>query len=93
MSWLYDYIDLGDLEISKAGSDITTDSDDEIIVNKVLAVVVLVVTALLGNCLVIFSVICNKAMRSVLFFLQGIPSGLQKHLYHPNTQCANLNPS
>ena len=66
LSWLYDSIDLGDLDIIVTGDDIPDDGDEEIIVDKVVAVVVLVVTALLGNCLVIFSVICNKAMRSAV---------------------------
>ena len=65
-SWLYDSIDLGDLDIVVTGDDILGANDDEMIVDKVVAVVVLVVTALLGNCLVIFSVICNKAMRSAV---------------------------
>ena len=71
MSWLHDVIHMVDMcfvyndtSEDKMHSD-SVDSEDistsQFI--KVLAVILLVIIALVGNLLVIFSVFCNKAMR------------------------------
>ena len=64
VSWLKDVIDLGDMDFGYSDSDDATEvvvEDNNLI--KVVAVVILVMVALVGNSLVIFSVFCNKAMR------------------------------
>ena len=63
VSWLYDVIDMGDMDF--VYSD-TSEEEEEVSnsqVTKVVAVILLVMVALVGNLLVIFSVFCNKAMR------------------------------
>ena len=61
MSWLYDVIDMGDMGFvySDSSVEVEVSNRQEIVV----AVILLVVVALVGNLLVIFSVVCNKAMR------------------------------
>jgi hypothetical protein len=65
VSWLYDVIDMGDMGFGYNYSDISQEEEEisnrQVI--KVVAVMLLVMVALVGNLLVIFSVFCNKAMR------------------------------
>ena len=71
VSWLYDVIDMGDMDFGYNGTSedfmYRDNSDKEDISNsqvmKVVAVILLVIIALVGNMLVIFSVFCNKEMR------------------------------
>ena len=71
MSWLYDVIYMGDMDFGYNGTSedfmYSDNSDKEDISNnqvmKVVAVILLVIIALVGNMLVIFSVFCNKEMR------------------------------
>ena len=64
MSWLHDVIDLGDMEFGYSDAhNATEEGIKESKVTKVIAVVILVIVAFVGNSLVIFSVFCNKAMR------------------------------
>ena len=64
VSWLYDLIDIGEVQFDfndMEDKQDENDSDDQIV--KILAVVFLVLLASLGNLLVIISVYSNKAMR------------------------------
>ena len=64
VSWLHDVIDLGDMEFGYSDThNATEEGIKESKVTKVIAVVILVIVAFVGNSLVIFSVFCNKAMR------------------------------
>jgi len=77
VSWLYDVIHMGDIDFGY--NDTTEDWKDEensaenVSTDqfrrssfKVAAVILLVIVALVGNCLVILSVFCNKAMRTTM---------------------------
>ena len=62
MSWLYDVIDMGDMGFGYSDTSVEKKVSNSQ-VTKVVAVILLVMVALVGNLLVIFSVFCNKAMR------------------------------
>ena len=59
VSWLYDVIDIGEVDFDFSEPD--DDENDQVV--KIMTVVFLVLVASLGNILVIISVYSNKAMR------------------------------
>ena len=61
VSWLYDVIDIGEVEFDFRNPE--DDENDPAV--KIMTVVFLVLVASLGNLLVIISVYSNKAMRYV----------------------------
>ena len=60
MSWLYDVIDVGDMGFGYSDSFEEEEKVSNSQVTKVVAVIVLVMVALVGNLLVIFSVFCIR---------------------------------